>query len=147
MVLWGIRMAVLLTRQLPIALLPHPPNLLDPPCLLTSPHAHPPLPPACRGRKRWILSVPIRGEVWLDGGAVQAVQDRKKSLFSAGIVSVSGDFHAQDAVRLCDARGAEFARAVLAADGGCLRRGYLCKDERARGFGGAVWLASGGAAV
>jgi glutamate 5-kinase len=51
--------------------------------------------------------------VWLDGGAVQAVQDRKKSLFSAGIVSVSGDFHAQDAVRLCDARGAEFARALI----------------------------------
>lgn len=48
-----------------------------------------------RGRKRWILSVPVRGEVWLDGGALAAVQDRKKSLFSAGIVKVVGDFEAQ----------------------------------------------------
>ena len=39
--------------------------------------------------------MPIRGEVWLDGGALTAVQDRKKSLFSAGIVAVSGQFHAQ----------------------------------------------------
>lgn len=54
---------------------------------------------ACRGRKRWILSVPVRGEVWLDEGARRAVQDRKKSLFSAGIVHVTGDFEAQ--VRAC----------------------------------------------
>ena len=52
-------------------------------------------PPACSGRKRWILSVPVRGEVWLDEGAQRAVQDRKKSLFSAGIVKVVGDFEAQ----------------------------------------------------
>ena len=42
-----------------------------------------PAPPACSGRKRWILSVPVKGDVWLDHGAVHAVRDRKKSLFSA----------------------------------------------------------------
>ena len=31
----------------------------------------------CRGRKRWILSVPVRGEVWLDSGAQAAVQVRE----------------------------------------------------------------------
>ena len=45
--------------------------------------------------------MPIRGEVWLDGGALTAVQDRKKSLFSAGIVAVSGQFHAQVCVSEC----------------------------------------------
>ena len=49
----------------------------------------------CRGRKRWILSVPLRGELWMDAGAVGAVHERGKSLFSAGIVRVSGDFAAQ----------------------------------------------------
>jgi glutamate 5-kinase len=48
-----------------------------------------------RGRKRWILSVPVRGEVWLDEGAQRAVQERKKSLFSAGILNVKGEFEAQ----------------------------------------------------
>jgi len=48
-----------------------------------------------RGRKRWILSVPLRGELWMDVGAVRAVAERGKSLFSAGIVRVAGDFAAQ----------------------------------------------------
>lgn len=72
-----------------------------------------PTPAPIRGRKRWILSVPVRGEVWLDEGARRAVQDRKKSLFSAGIVHLTGDFEAQDAVKLCTAQGEEFARALI----------------------------------
>jgi hypothetical protein len=66
-----------------------------------------------RGRKRWILSVPLRGAVWLDEGAQRAVQERKKSLFSAGILAVRGEFEAQDAVSLCDRHGDEFARALI----------------------------------
>lgn len=54
-----------------------------------------PLPHAARGRKRWILSVPVRGQVWLDAGAVVAVRDKHKSLFAAGICKVVGDFHVQ----------------------------------------------------
>ena len=72
-----------------------------------------PVPSPVRGRKRWILSMPVRGEVWLDAGAERAVRDRKKSLFSAGVRSASGDFHAQDAVRLCDTEGREFARGLI----------------------------------
>ncbi|KAK9846452.1 hypothetical protein WJX81_004071 [Elliptochloris bilobata] len=84
-----------------------------------------PLPHALRGRKRWILSVPLRGELWMDAGAVRAVRERSKSLFSAGIVRVSGDFAAQDAVRLCDAEGVEFARGLC---------NYACSEvERMKG--------------
>ncbi|KAI3428197.1 hypothetical protein D9Q98_006577 [Chlorella vulgaris] len=73
---------------------------------------HPTVVPL-KGRKRWILSVPVRGEVWLDEGAQRAVQERKKSLFSAGILNVKGEFEAQDAVSLCNRHGEEFARALI----------------------------------
>lgn len=43
-----------------------------------------PLEHNLHGRKRWIVSVPVHGTVWLDAGAVRAVRDKHKSLFSAG---------------------------------------------------------------
>ena len=48
----------------------------------------------------------------MDAGAVRAVEARSKSLFSAGIVGVAGDFSAQDAVQLCDASGRELGRGL-----------------------------------
>jgi glutamate 5-kinase len=70
--------------------------------------------PRCRrGKKRWILSVPVRGELRVDAGAVRAVRDRRKSLFSAGIVAAAGDFSAHDAVRICNVDGAEIGRALV----------------------------------
>ena len=71
------------------------PRRLIPHRLASHLHSPPVAAVARRGRKRWILSVPVRGEVWLDGGAVAAVRDRKKSLFSAGIHRVEGEFEAQ----------------------------------------------------
>lgn len=65
------------------------------------------------GRKRWMLSVPVKGELWVDPGAVRAVRDRRCSLFSAGVVRVDGDFGSQDAVRICDNEGREFARGLV----------------------------------
>ncbi len=58
------------------------------------------------------MSVPVKGELWLDSGAVAAVRDQKKSLFAAGILKITGDFAAQDAVVLCDSSGYEFARGL-----------------------------------
>ena len=54
----------------------------------------------------------MRGAVRMDAGAVRAVEARGKSLFSAGLVGVTGDFSAQDAVQLCDAAGREFGRGL-----------------------------------
>lgn len=83
-----------------------------------------------RGRKRWILSVPVHGRVCMDDGAVRAVKDRKKSLFAAGITSVEGDFAAQDAVVLCDSQGQEFARGLVNFSSEEVRRlkGVSAKD-------------------
>ena len=53
--------------------------------------------------------VPSKGGLILDDGASQAVRHRAKSLFSAGIVSVQGEFNAQDAVEICDSSGTVFA--------------------------------------
>eukprot|EP00877_Chromochloris_zofingiensis_P014323 jgi/Chrzof1/9144/Cz03g37160.t1 len=71
-----------------------------------------PLQKALKGRKRWILSVPVRGAIWMDAGAVRAVCIKHTSLFSAGVVKVIGDFCAQDAVSLCDEAGLEFGRGL-----------------------------------
>jgi glutamate 5-kinase len=49
----------------------------------------------------------------MDDGALRALRDRRKSLFSAGITSAQGDFSAQDAVSLCDSAGVEFARGLV----------------------------------
>ncbi len=56
--------------------------------------------------------MPVKGSLRMDAGAVRAVELRSKSLFSAGIVAVSGDFNAQDAVQLCDASGRELGRGL-----------------------------------
>lgn len=71
-----------------------------------------PLANSLKGRKRWLLTVPVRGAIWLDDGAVRAVRDHHKSLFPVGVIKVVGDFSAQDAVSLCDATGNEFARGL-----------------------------------
>lgn len=43
---------------------------------------------------------------------MRAVRDKRKSLFSPGILKVVGDFHSQDAVSLCDKNGREFGRGL-----------------------------------
>jgi glutamate 5-kinase len=91
---------------------------------------------ALRGRRRWVLSVPVRGSLFLDPGAVAAVRDRRKSLFAAGVVKVQGAFCAQDAVSLRDARdGQEFARGLVSfssAELAALRaRAQLRKQQQA----------------
>ena len=71
-------------------------------------------PTPTRGRKRWITSVPVKGELALDAGAAAAVRRRGKSLFAAGVARVSGVFGPLDAVSLNDGEtGAELARGLI----------------------------------
>lgn len=71
-----------------------------------------PLQRSLKGRKRWLLTVPVRGAIWMDAGAMHAIRDRHKSLFPVGVIKVVGEFSAQDAVSLCDQSGHEFARGL-----------------------------------
>ena len=64
-------------------------------------------------QRRWLLALPVRGEVSVDAGAAEALT-RKKSLFSAGIVAVVGDFLRDECVRIRSAEsGREIARALV----------------------------------
>jgi glutamate 5-kinase len=65
-------------------------------------------------RKRWIAHGLLpAGQLYLDGGAVQAICQGGKSLLAAGIVAVAGEFAAADAVQLCDREGQEIGRGIV----------------------------------
>ena len=88
-----------------------------------------------RGRKRWITSVPVKGTLTLDAGAAAAVRARGTSLGAAGVVGVSGEFGALDAVALADAAtGAELARGL--ANYGAEEMAALVAAARAGSSGG-----------
>ncbi|PHJ20612.1 glutamate 5-kinase domain-containing protein [Cystoisospora suis] len=48
----------------------------------------------------WILSMPVRGKIFVDPGAVQALVQQKKSLFAAGVRHVSGSFASSECVAI-----------------------------------------------
>jgi glutamate 5-kinase len=74
-------------------------------------------------RKRWIAHgmIPV-GKIYLDAGAVKAVQQAGKSLLAAGITRVSGEFQPRDAVQLCDGAGLEIARGIVNYSSGELEK-------------------------
>lgn len=45
-----------------------------------------------KGKKRWLLSLKVKGQLYLDDGAVGAVLNKHRSLFSAGIIKIEGNF-------------------------------------------------------
>lgn len=56
------------------------------------------------------------GRLWLDDGAVTAVVNRRRSLLSAGVTAVDGEFDAGDVVELVNLSGSVVARGVVAFD-------------------------------
>lgn len=65
-------------------------------------------------RKLWIaFAVPAEGQIVVDGGARQALQDNRRSLLAAGITAVSGTFSPEDAVEIVDQTGQVFAKALV----------------------------------
>eukprot|EP01053_Blabericola_migrator_P004954 Blabericola_migrator_1__4953@NODE_257_length_10777_cov_171_650047_g215_i0_p1_GENE_NODE_257_length_10777_cov_171_650047_g215_i0NODE_257_length_10777_cov_171_650047_g215_i0_p1_ORF_typecomplete_len602_score73_54AA_kinase/PF00696_28/5_7e36PUA/PF01472_20/2_3e14_NODE_257_length_10777_cov_171_650047_g215_i035645369 len=53
-----------------------------------------------RDQRRWILSLPVRGRIYVDENCARAVIEKRKSLFAAGIVSVKDEFYPGEAVAL-----------------------------------------------
>jgi glutamate 5-kinase len=65
-------------------------------------------------RKRWIAhGLKPMGKLYLDRGAVKAICQGGKSLLSAGITQVDGEFSTSEAVLLCDQEGKEIARGLV----------------------------------
>ncbi|CAL1126435.1 unnamed protein product [Cladocopium goreaui] len=61
--------------------------------------------------RRWILSLPVSGQVELDKGAAKALGS-KKSLLAAGVTEVQGSFLRNEALRICH-EGNEIARGII----------------------------------
>jgi glutamate 5-kinase len=73
-----------------------------------------PQPRPFNARQRWIAhGLVATGLLYLDDGAIRAIQAGGKSLLAAGILHVEGDFENQDAVKLCDRKGLEVARGLV----------------------------------
>ena len=73
-----------------------------------------PQPQPSSARKRWIAYGLIpAGKLYLDEGAVRAICQGGKSLLSAGINGVEGEFQSGEAVELCDRTGHPIARGLV----------------------------------
>ncbi|MDP2923013.1 MAG: glutamate 5-kinase [Candidatus Omnitrophota bacterium] len=59
-----------------------------------------------RARKRWIaFSKKIKGKIWIDDGAKEAILKKGRSLLAVGIIKAEGDFKKKDAVCVVDKEG------------------------------------------
>jgi len=73
-----------------------------------------PLKKVDRARKRWIaFGKKIKGKVYIDDGAKEAILKKGKSLLSVGIVKVDGEFKEKDAVGILDKDGVSCGRGII----------------------------------
>lgn len=64
-------------------------------------------------RKLWIaFALPAQGRIVVDDGARRALEEKQRSLLSAGIVRADSNFAADDAVELVDEQGRVFAKGL-----------------------------------
>lgn len=74
-------------------------------------------PERMAARKLWIaFAVRASGRVVVDEGARRALEQRGVSLLAAGVRSVSGAFHAGDAVEIASPAGEVFAKGLVRVD-------------------------------
>jgi glutamate 5-kinase len=65
-------------------------------------------------RKRWIaFGKKIRGKIYIDDGAKEAILNKGKSLLSVGIIKIEGDFKKRDAVEVLDKKGRICGRGLV----------------------------------
>lgn len=65
-------------------------------------------------RKQWLADhLQVRGKLWLDPGAVEALVEDGKSLLSIGVAAVEGDFERGELVSCLDRQGHEIARGLV----------------------------------
>ncbi|MDP2948230.1 MAG: glutamate 5-kinase [Chloroflexota bacterium] len=70
----------------------------------------PPTVDRLESRKRWMLAgLSLKGSIVVDGGAVRALRQEKRSLLPAGVRRVEGSFERGDAVAICDGEGQRIA--------------------------------------
>ncbi|MFH1771828.1 MAG: glutamate 5-kinase [Candidatus Omnitrophota bacterium] len=79
-----------------------------------------PLKDITKARKRWIaFSKKVKGAIYIDNGAKEAIANKGKSLLSVGIEKTEGDFKKGDSVEILDYQGASI---------GCGIVNYSCQE-------------------
>lgn len=65
-------------------------------------------------RKRWLSSqLRVKGELWLDAGAIKKLREHGSSLLAVGVTKVGGSFHRGELVACMDEHGVECARGLV----------------------------------
>ncbi|MBN3039907.1 MAG: glutamate 5-kinase [Candidatus Omnitrophica bacterium] len=76
-----------------------------------------------KARKRWIIfSKKIKGKVFIDSGAEEAIISKGKSLLGVGIARVEGSFKGKDAVEVRDEKGNLLGYGVIEYDSDSINR-------------------------
>jgi glutamate 5-kinase len=74
-------------------------------------------------RKKWIaFSARLKGKITVDRGAERAIKEMGRSLLSAGIVKINGNFAYGDMVKIADENNREFARGLVNYSSGDLAK-------------------------
>jgi glutamate 5-kinase len=83
------------------------------------------------GKKPWIaFTLPRKGRLILDDGAVQAVTQGGKSLLAVGIKALEGRFQAGNCVSCTDLEGREVAIGITNYGSGDLQKVIGCRSEK-----------------
>ncbi len=65
-------------------------------------------------RKQWLAGqLQMKGQLYLDQGAIHALQQQGKSLLSIGVTKVTGEFNRGELVACVDTKGKEIARGLI----------------------------------
>ena len=65
-------------------------------------------------RKQWLAGhLQVKGEVWLDAGAVAVLQQQGKSLLAVGVTKIVGDFSRGEMVQIKDPQGLVLGRGLI----------------------------------
>lgn len=81
-------------------------------------------------RKRWIaFTQKIKGAIYIDKGAEEALKEEGKSLLSIGIVSVDGNFSRGETVSIVCPTGEEIARGLVNYSSEELKKIMGCKSD------------------
>ena len=70
--------------------------------------------PTLAARKQWLADhLQVRGQLFLDSGAVRALRDGGKSLLAIGVYDIAGHFERGEVVSCCDESRHEIARGLV----------------------------------
>ncbi len=64
-------------------------------------------------RKQWLATLPAKGKLFLDTGAVEVLRNQGRSLLPVGVLRVEGEFTRGEMVSCIDEAGAEIARGLV----------------------------------